>query len=70
MPSPTEITINQLARLIGTHDAPSLIDVRIDEDFDLDPQILPTAIRCPHTKIAELAPKLQGKKVVVYFRCC
>lgn len=66
MPSPTEITVNQLARLIGTPDAPTIIDVRIDEDFDLDPQIIPTATRCSHLKIAELAPKLQNKKVIVY----
>lgn len=66
MPSPTEITVNQLARLIGTADAPTIIDVRIDEDFDLDPQLIPTAVRCPHTAIAELAPKLKDKKVIVY----
>ncbi len=66
MPSPTEITVNQLSRLIGTHDAPTIIDVRIDEDFELDPQILPTATRCSHTKIAELAPQLKDKKVIIY----
>jgi len=65
MPSPTEITVNQLARLIGTADAPTIIDVRIDEDFDLDPQILPTSTRCPHTDIASLAPQLKDKKVIV-----
>lgn len=66
MPSPTEITVNQLARLIGTENAPTIIDVRIDEDFDLDPQILPTSTRCPHTEIASLAPQLKDKKVIVY----
>ncbi len=66
MPSPTEITVKQLSRLIGTADAPVIIDVRIDEDFDLDPQILPTAIRCAHNKIAALAPQLKDKNVVVY----
>ena len=66
MPSPTEITVSQLSRLIGTADAPVIIDVRIDEDFDNDPQILPTATRCPHTKIASLASQLKDKKVIVY----
>ena len=66
MPSPTEITVNQLARLIGTANAPTLIDVRIDDDFDLDPQILPTATRCPHTEIASIVPQLKNKKVIVY----
>lgn len=66
MPSPTEITVNQLSRLVGTAESPTIIDVRIDEDFDQDPQIIPTAIRCSHTRIAELAPQLKSKKVVVY----
>jgi len=34
MPSPNEITVNQLKRLIGTNDSPTIIDVRTDEDFD------------------------------------
>ncbi|MCP4874904.1 MAG: sulfurtransferase [Gammaproteobacteria bacterium] len=66
MPSPTEITVAQLSRLIGTPTAPVLIDVRIDEDFALDPDLVPTAIRHPHHDIAALAPKLAGKPVVVY----
>ena len=45
MPSPTEITVAQLARLIGTPDAPTLVDVCIDEDFNDDPRLIPTAIR-------------------------
>ena len=32
MPSPTQITVSQLARLIGTPDCPVLIDVSIDAD--------------------------------------
>ncbi len=66
MPSPTEITVAQLSRLIGTPDAPTIIDVRIDEDFDLDPQILPTAKRWPFTDIAALGNQLKDKHVVVY----
>ena len=60
MPSPTEITVNQLSRLIGTAEAPIIIDVRIDEDFDLDPQILPTATRGADTNRHELAPESAG----------
>ena len=66
MPSPTEITVAQLARLIGMPDAPFLIDVRIDEDFEADPQLLPTAKRCSHSEIASLAPRLQNARVVIY----
>ena len=32
MPSPTEITVQQLSRLIGLPAAPAIIDVRTDED--------------------------------------
>ncbi|MBT8437715.1 MAG: chromate resistance protein, partial [Gammaproteobacteria bacterium] len=66
MPSPTEITVPQLSRLVGTPSAPAIIDVRIDEDFDLDPELIPSAFRHPHQDIAALVPELAGKRVVVY----
>jgi len=66
MPSPTEITVSQLSRLIGTPSAPVIVDVRIDEDFDLDPDLIPSAFRHPHHDIASLVPELAGKRVVVY----
>ena len=65
MPSPTQITVAQLSRLIGTPDAPVIIDVCIDEDFSEDPRLIPTATRHPFHKIQELVPRLQGKKVIV-----
>lgn len=37
MPSILEITPDRLAKLIGTPNAPTIIDVRIDEDFAADP---------------------------------
>lgn len=66
MPSPSEITVPQLSRLIGTPDAPIIIDVRIDDDFADDPQLLPTANRYAFNNIASLAPSLKDKSVVVY----
>ncbi len=66
MPSPTEITVSQLSQLIGTPNAPTLIDVRIDDDFAEDPQIIPTALRCSFTNIASLAPQLENKHAVIY----
>ncbi|WP_375172883.1 chromate resistance protein ChrB domain-containing protein [Pseudooceanicola sp.] len=45
MPGPTEITSQQLLRLIGTSQAPVLIDVRTDEDFDAVPRLIPGARR-------------------------
>lgn len=66
MASPVQISIPRLARLIGTPQAPVVLDVRIDEDFNEDPRLLPGAIRHPFDKVDELADKLAGKKVVVY----
>ena len=65
MPSPTQITVSQLSRLIGLPDAPVLIDVCIDEDFALDERLIPTAIRHPFKDISSLAPSLKGQRVVV-----
>lgn len=66
MPSPTEITVSQLSRLVGTPSAPVIIDVRINEDFAEDPDLVPSAFRHPHDDIAALAPSLAGQRVVVY----
>ena len=66
MPSPTEITVSQLSRLLGTPASPVLIDVRTDEDLDLDPDLIPSAYRYPHRDVADLAPQLTGRKVVIY----
>ena len=65
MPSPTEITPTQLARLIGTPECPILIDVCIDEDFEAAPHLLPTAFRHPFGNIESLVPRLSDKCVVV-----
>ncbi|MCO4055685.1 MAG: sulfurtransferase [Bosea sp.] len=65
MPSPAEIKVSQLSRFIGTPDAPVIIDVRIDDDFDADPRIIPASHRQDFRKSAEWAPLYAGKKVVV-----
>lgn len=65
MPSPTEITVSQLTRLIGTATAPVVIDVRLDEDFDTDPVMIPTARRCAHGDIVQRVSSLNGHSVVV-----
>lgn len=65
MPSPNTITVSQLNRLIGLPDAPVIVDVRIDEDFDNDPSFLPSAFRHPFNEIEALVPRLAGRKVVV-----
>ena len=65
MPSNTEITPKQLARLIGTPEAPVLVDVCIDEDFAADPRLIPGAFRWPFREIEALVPRLSGRRVVV-----
>jgi len=66
MPSPNEITNSQLSRLIGTPDAPTIIDLCIDEDFALDPRLIPGARRHPFDDIESLLPQLCDRRVVVY----
>lgn len=66
MPSPNHITVNQLARLIGTPDAPVVVDLCLDDDFAEDPRVLPTAFRHPFKQITDLAEQLKNQRVVVY----
>ena len=57
MPGPDEISVAQLARLIGTPDQPHLIDVRPPEDRDADPYLMPCARVASHlTPEAALPP--------------
>jgi rhodanese-related sulfurtransferase len=65
MSSYTSISSDKLSRLIGTANAPTLVDVRIDEDFAADPSLIPGAARLPHTHVQEWASQLTGQSVVV-----
>ena len=65
MPSPDTITVSQLSRLVGTPGCPAIVDVRIDDDFDADPRLVPTAVRHPFDDIAALAPRLAERKAIV-----
>lgn len=66
MASYNEISVSTLARLVGTPECPVLLDVRIDEDFDDDPQLIPGAYRHSFLDVASLADELRGKTVIVY----
>jgi len=59
------IAPDKLSRLIGTPACPVLVDVRIDEHFEADPNFIPGAVRRSHTDVAEWAPGLSGQTVVV-----
>ncbi|MFV0384583.1 chromate resistance protein ChrB domain-containing protein [Paracoccus sp. (in: a-proteobacteria)] len=66
MASPTEIKPLQLARLVGTDECPVIIDVRIDEDVDDDPRMVPGARRHPFTEVTALARSLVGMRALIY----
>lgn len=65
MPSPTEMTVSQLLRLIGTPQAPDILDVRIDEDVADDPRGLPGSVRADFRTVAAWASAYAGHKGVV-----
>ena len=66
MASYNEISVSQLARLIGTPNCPRLLDVRLEDDFAADPHLVPGATRHPFDDTATLAEALHGLHAVVY----
>jgi rhodanese-related sulfurtransferase len=65
MASPTTISVEKLARLIGTPNCPALIDVRIDEDFDADPRLIPSSARRAHDRVQEWGGSITNPSAVV-----
>ncbi|TDQ85510.1 hypothetical protein A8950_0297 [Dongia mobilis] len=65
MPGPNSISPQQLSRLVGTADAPGLIDVRLDEDFAADPRLLPASRRRDYARVADWAAEYRNRHVAV-----
>ncbi|AGK58335.1 hypothetical protein HYPDE_33313 [Hyphomicrobium denitrificans 1NES1] len=65
MPSPTEITASQLARLIGLPNSPLLIDVRPDDALVRDPHLIPGSIPRPHVEPESLITTIGKRPAVV-----
>jgi rhodanese-related sulfurtransferase len=65
MSSTTTISHDKLTRLIGTPLSPVLIDVRIDEDYALDPRLIPGSRRRSHKNVGDWAHELTGKSAVI-----
>ena len=65
MATPDTITVAQLIRLVGTPDAPWLVDVRIDNDHAADPRMLPASIRRDALTVSSWAGDYAGRSVVV-----
>jgi len=63
--TPDAITVAQLSRLIGTPDAPALLDVRADEEHAADPRMLPAAVRRNHRAVSSWAAAYVGRPVAV-----
>lgn len=65
MSSINSITIEKLERLVGLPNAPVLMDVRLDEDFDASPFLIPASYRCHYESAAEHPSDYRGRRVVV-----
>jgi rhodanese-related sulfurtransferase len=65
MATPDAITVTQLVRLVGTPDAPVLVDVRIDNDHASDSRMLPASVRRDHRTVASWAVEYAARSVVV-----
>jgi rhodanese-related sulfurtransferase len=68
MPSTTEITAQQLSRLVGLPTAPSIIDVRLDEDYARDPRLIPGSRRRDWQTVEAWANDYHGRTVIVTCR--
>ena len=65
MAAPDTITCAQLTRLIGTPDAPVIIDVRIPQDIEADPRFVPGTIFRSHKNVADWAGDFADRDVAV-----
>src|SRR6266852_7329544 len=65
MSSYTTISPEKLSRLIGTANAPALIDVRTNEDFAADPRLIPGAVRHSHADVARWGEHYAGRSAIV-----
>ncbi|MET3996118.1 MULTISPECIES: chromate resistance protein ChrB domain-containing protein [unclassified Bradyrhizobium] len=65
MSSYTTISADKLARLIGTANAPALIDVRTDEDFAADPRLIPGSIKFSHNNVPDWGGEFSGRSAIV-----
>jgi rhodanese-related sulfurtransferase len=65
MAMPDTITVPQLARLIGTPDAPAIVDVCVNDDHASDPRMIPASVRRDHRTVSSWAGDYAGRSAVV-----
>jgi rhodanese-related sulfurtransferase len=68
MSSLNTISIDKLARLIGTPHSPVLVDVRPEDDFNANPRLIPSSMRRPHARASDWAPEFAGRSAVLICR--
>jgi rhodanese-related sulfurtransferase len=59
------ISADKLFRLLGSSQSPLLLDVRLNEDVDADPMLLPAAVRRDHRTVEHWAAEIRSPSVVV-----
>src|SRR5688500_12547382 len=65
MSSINSISVEKLARLVGTPNGPAIVDVRDDDDFAADARLLPGSFRRSHADVADWTDNLGGRSAVI-----
>ena len=65
MSGPNTIKCEKLFRLVGTPNAPVVIDVRTSEDFAEAPLLLPGTLRKSHVDVSDWGKSLKGRSAVI-----
>src|SRR4051794_39081522 len=65
MPSINSISVDKLARLVGTPACPVLLDVRIEEDYAAEPFLVPGSVRRFHKEVRDWAGSYAGRSLTV-----
>src|SRR5260370_37656612 len=64
MPSMNTISVDKLARLIGTPNGTALVDVRTDDDAKADTPLIPGSIRRPDADVSAWACEFTGRSAI------
>jgi rhodanese-related sulfurtransferase len=65
MSSFNTISVDKLARLVGTPGCPAVIDVRTEQDLSADPRLIPASLRRSHVEPWRWAGEFAGRSVIV-----
>jgi rhodanese-related sulfurtransferase len=64
MASINTISVDKLARLIGTPNCPALVDVRTDDDYKADTRLIPGSIRRSHADVSAWTCEFTGRSAI------